>query len=78
MTDELTRPERYTEFAQARERRKVVKAVKGCLVCIFRAGSFHGHGFCRMSSMTFPRCLSAGAAVSYRPDYVALRRREAA
>ena len=27
--DTLTRPERYTEFAQARERRKVVKAKKG-------------------------------------------------
>lgn len=78
MTDELTRPERFTEIAQARERRKTVKAAKGCAVCVFRAGSFHGHGYCRIASMDFPRCVSAGASVTYTPDYAALRRREAA
>lgn len=76
--DTLTRPERYTEFAQARERRKIVKRTKGCAVCKFRAGSAFGIGYCRIASMTFPRCVTAGGTVTYTPDYLALRRREAA
>jgi hypothetical protein len=78
MTEELTRPERFTEFAQARERRKAVKAAKGCLVCKHRAWTFAGHGFCKITSQTFPRCIESGATVSFTPDYVALRRRQAA
>lgn len=78
MTDELTRPERYTEIAQAHERKRVVKAAKGCSVCAYRAGSFFGQGFCRIASMTFPRCITDGGTVTYTPDFAALRRREAA
>ena len=76
--DTLTRPERYTEFAQARERRKVVKAKKGCSVCAFRAGTAFGVGYCRIRSMDFPRCVTAGGPVTYTPDFLALRRSEAA
>lgn len=76
--DTLTRPERYTEIAQARERKKTVKAVKGCLVCSHRAWTFQGRGFCRIASLTFPRCVEQGGPLTYTPDFAALRRREAA
>lgn len=78
MTETLTPPERYTERAQAREYRKMVKEARGCLYCTHRAWTFAGQGFCRQQSLTFPRCLKAGQRYSFTPDYRALRRREAA
>jgi hypothetical protein len=78
VSEDLTRPERYTELAQAREHRRAVKVAKGCAVCAFRAGSFHGQGWCRMASMTFPRCVEQGGTVTYTPDFGALRRLERA
>ena len=69
MTDELTRPERFTEFAQAREAR-----AKGCSVCVHRAGSAWGKGYCKVVSLTFPRCMSGSAGVSFQRDFLAQAR----
>jgi hypothetical protein len=65
MSDELTRPERFTEFAQARESR-----AKGCALCIHRAGSAWGRGYCKVVSLTFPRCMS-GSGIKFERDFLA-------
>lgn len=54
--EDLTRPERFTERAQGKEKRTLINALRGCVVCVNRAGSAFGRGYCRASGRDFPSC----------------------
>jgi hypothetical protein len=64
MTDDLTRPERFTEIAQAIEARRA----NGCAVCVHRVAVWN-RSICKVHSLTFPRCMSGSTGVSFRRDF---------
>jgi hypothetical protein len=71
MTDDLTRPERYTERELGKEKRDRVHAVGHCRVCINRSGAAWGRGYCRVNGRTYPMCTRL-EGVQFELDAVAL------
>lgn len=67
--DDYHRPERFAEFAAAREAAKRIRELGGCGACLHRnrSVSVFGRSICaRVTGAAFPNCLDT--EVAFEPD----------
>lgn len=78
MPDDLTRPERSAQFAEARRHLRHVIERGGCPFCIHRDPTVIGWGraVCQAApKRAFPLCLKDGATPAFEVDETTLQRK---